>query len=197
MRFFPALLVLCLWTPISLAQVEHSIPDLVTDRPDQTESSAVVPPGYVQLELGWTHEVDEEGGERYESDTLPESLLRIGIGNGLELRFGAPVHEWVDEHLPQTPKMEHDGWTDMQVGLKKYLWEEQGCLPEAALLMHLTLPTGAEGHSSERVDPDFRFSFSHELSDRVSFAYNLGATWETQEDLPFPTSTGPARWVIR
>jgi hypothetical protein len=160
----------------------QEIPDLVTDRPDQTESSVVVPKGSVQLELGWSHEEDKAGGESYEIDSAPESLLRVGVAEDLELRFGAPVHEWLEEHFPAEPSREAEGWSDLEIGLKKHLWEEDGCRPEAALLFHVSLPTGAEGHSSERADPNFRFAFSHELNDRVSFGYNLGASWETQED---------------
>ena len=168
----------------------EGIPELVTDRPDQSESSVVVPQGHVQLEMGWSHEEDREAGEGYESDTLAENLLRMGVMEGLELRLSAPIHEWVDEHYPGEPKFEHEGWTDMLIGFKKYLWEEQGCLPEAALLFHLTLPTGSDGHSSERPDPNFRFSFSHELNERLSLSYNVGATWETEEDLKGDLDTG-------
>lgn len=176
-RWFFTLLV-CVTTSFA----EDSIPEMATDRPDQTESSSVVPPGFVQLELGWTHTEEKEQGERFETDSFPESLLRVGVRPGLELRFGAPVREWVDEYLPGESKSEDSGWTDMQFGFKKQLWLEEGCLPEAALIFHLTVPTGEEGYSSERVDPDFRFAFSHELNDRWSLGYNLGATWETSED---------------
>jgi len=53
---------------------------------------------------------------------------------------------------------------------------------EAALLAHLSLPTGESGFSSERADPSFAFLFSHTLTDRLSFGYNLGAVWGTEED---------------
>lgn len=62
-------------------------PELVTNRPDQTESSETVGPGYVQFEFGWTHSEDNEDGE-VTSDSLPETLVRVGVADGLELRFG-------------------------------------------------------------------------------------------------------------
>ena len=42
-------LVVQAWTGVASAQS----PDLVTDRPDQTESAAVVPHGLVQVETGY------------------------------------------------------------------------------------------------------------------------------------------------
>ena len=39
-------------------------PELVTDRPDQTESSNLVPKGYLQLETGWSFARDDTGGVR-------------------------------------------------------------------------------------------------------------------------------------
>lgn len=53
-------------------------PELVTDRPDQTESSAVVPPGYVQVETGWSLSRNQEGGIRTNTHAFPGTLFRIG-----------------------------------------------------------------------------------------------------------------------
>ena len=36
-----------------LATSRRQAPELITDRPDKTESAVTVPPGYVQLETGW------------------------------------------------------------------------------------------------------------------------------------------------
>ena len=49
------LLILAMATILGGAPAEEEAPDLVTDRPDQTESSETVGPGYVQLEFGWLH----------------------------------------------------------------------------------------------------------------------------------------------
>jgi hypothetical protein len=71
------------------------------------------------------------------------------------------------------------------VGFKYQLWLEQAdCfIPEAALLTHLSLPTGDDTFSTHRADPSFRFLFSHTLTDTLSLSYNFGAAWESQEGL--------------
>jgi hypothetical protein len=172
-------LLLCTVTFTSLAQ---EYPELVTDRPDQTESSVTIPRGTLQLETGWTHAVEEEGGEETITDAFPGTLLRYGVIEGLELRFATEGRVWEELHEPGGNRHSDAGWSDLQVGLKKYLWEEDGCLPEAAILGHLSIPVGEEGFSSGRFDPDFRLSFAHTLTDRLSFGYNLGTSWETIED---------------
>lgn len=160
-------------------------PELVTDRPDQTESTSIVPPGYLQLEVGWTHTEDDEHGEDFEGDSLPETLIRYGLCEKLELRLGHSGHSWEEVEFDNgAPSEEVEGWGDAEIGFKYDLWDEipECWIPDAALLMHLSLPTGAEGHSSERADPSVRFNFTHTLAEDLSISYNLGAEWETLED---------------
>ncbi|MCH8321343.1 MAG: transporter [Acidobacteria bacterium] len=156
-------------------------PELVTDRPDQTESSVVVPPGYVQVETGWSLSRNQEGGIRTNTHAFPGTLFRIGALDRMELRldYGGVLWEQTREAGQST---DTSGSGDMGIGAKIYFWEEQGWLPEAALLAGLSLPVGKDSFSSGRADPSFRLSLSHTLSDRLSFGYNLGATWESTLD---------------
>jgi len=67
-------------------------PELITDRPDQTESSATVPTGYAQIEMGWQH-LEEERAD-LETDILPQTLLRYGLVENLEFRLGFDGYTW-------------------------------------------------------------------------------------------------------
>ncbi len=99
----------------------------------------------------------------------------------MELRLGFDGSLWEQtREAGQTTDLTGAG--DMEVGAKFYLWEEQDWFPEAALLAGVSLPIGKEQLSSERADPSFRLSLSHTLSDRFSFGYNLGSTWESALD---------------
>lgn len=160
----------CTAVPAFAADEADSIPELITDRPDQTESSAVVPRGYLQLETGFTY---TEAGSRSRTLEYPGTLLRIGLTEGLELRLGTTG--FIAEFEPT----DTTDFGDSEIGAKIYLWEEQGKVPEAALLASISVPTGESGVSSERFDPAFRFSFSHNLTERVGLGYNLGAAWES------------------
>lgn len=150
-------------------------PELVTDRPDQTESTATVPPGYVQIETGFTHAQRRQGIDA-ESDSALETLLRAGLMRDLELRLGMAGYTWAQEDTPDGVART-SGWGDTEMGFKLRLWDERGALPDAALLAGVSLPSGARGFTSDRLDPAFRFSFSHTLTERLSLGYNVGAAW--------------------
>ena len=153
--------------------------ELVTDRPDQTESTSVIPPAYLQLETGWTVTHDEGDALSIKTHELPGSLLRIGVVNRLELRIGWKGGIWeTTRELGQ--KTKSSGHGDAEIGFKFYLREEEGWIPETALLTGVSLPVGQKALSSHRLDPAFRVLLSHHLSDRISLGYNLGASWESQ-----------------
>jgi hypothetical protein len=62
----------------------HAEEELLTDRPDFTETSVVVAPKRIQLEGGFTY----EEGDGYVLRTAPELLARVGVLPRAELRLG-------------------------------------------------------------------------------------------------------------
>ncbi len=174
----------CLTLPLlfaSLGNATGRVPDLVTDRPDQTESSETVPPGYVQFELGWTHAEDDEDTD-VTSDSFPETLIRLGVAENLEFRFGFSGYIWEDMDVPGGPSQDEDGAGDLEIGLKWRLWEETGLRPQTAVLAGTTVPTGDSAFSSERFDPSIRLACSHTLTETLGLGYNLEGNWATEED---------------
>ena len=67
--------------------------DLVTDRPDFTESALVVPSKMIQLEGG----VEVEDFNSVSTFSYPSILARIGIGYNLEVRLG--FSGWLNERI--------------------------------------------------------------------------------------------------
>ena len=81
------ILGLCVLASIqSVAGYAQNSQEIVTDRPDITESSVVVPPGTLQGENGVTWTGDH--GRR--TLDLSESLLRPGVWSHTELRIELP-----------------------------------------------------------------------------------------------------------
>ena len=70
-----------------------SAQDLVTDRPDFTESAFVVSPKIIQLEGG----VEFEDFNSVSTFSYPSILARIGIGYNLEVRLG--FSGWLNERI--------------------------------------------------------------------------------------------------
>jgi hypothetical protein len=153
--------------------------ELITDRPDQTESPNVVPKGRGQLEVGFTKTREDESGMRTDTLEGPGTLLRLGLAERFELRLG-----WtglVDEELQVAGlKLDDDGVGDTEVGAKYALRTGEGGGPEIAVLGGASLPTGDEDFSSDRVDPAVRVSVAHALTDTLGLGYNVGVEWETE-----------------
>lgn len=162
------LLTLTVHVGTGIASAQSS--DLVTDRPDKTESATVVPRGLLQVETGYLFTRDGEV-DGYE---VPGTLLRIGFGGRMELRIG---------HSGIVGGEGSQGAGDSELGAKVNLIERaDGWRPELAILGGLSLPTGDDGFSSDSADPSFLVAFSHELSPRLSVGSNVGAAWESSAD---------------
>lgn len=160
----------------AFGRVDAQIPDLVSDRPDQTESSDTVAPGYVQFELGWTRSRDDEDDATL--DAFPETLVRVGVTNRLELRFGFDGHLWEEADGDGR----EDGTGDLGISLKWRLCEEAGRRPQTAVLAGTSIPAGEAPFSSERFDPSIRLACSHTLNETLSLGYNVAGLWATEED---------------
>ena len=147
-------------------------PELVTDRPDKTESAGVVPRGLLQVETGYLFA--REGS--VDSHAAPGTLFRIGLGGRTELRLG---------HAGVMGTEGGRGAGDSELGAKVNLIPRAaGWQPELALLGGLSLPTGDRRFSSGGADPSFLVAFAHELAPRLSLGYNAGAAWESSADHP-------------
>jgi len=161
----------------SFCHAGADVPELITDRPDQTESSETVAPGYVQFEIGWTHSEDDEDMD-VTSDAFPETLVRLGVARHLELRFGFDGYIWEDADSAGR----EEGFGDLQLGLKWKLWEESRWKPQTAILADTSVPSGEDPLSSERFDPSIRLACSHTLAETLSLGYNLAGLWTSEED---------------
>ena len=158
------------------------LPALTSDRPDQTESAETVVPGAAQFEVGWTHAEEDDEGFDLSTDAFPQTLIRYGLAENLELRLGFDGYVWQDVEEPAGESVEDDGAGDSEIGFKYKLWNEQGRRPQTAVLVGTSLPTGEDPFSSERLDPSIRLAFAHTLSDALSLGYNVAGIWETEQD---------------
>ncbi len=185
----PLLLILC----VALSTSAWAQSELGTDRPDQTESSSVVPPGFLQAEMGFERHVLHASADDIEflretDYAAPALLLRLGLVEAIELRIGM---EWMHSTLWSDPRhLSRDeayyppsertvkGLLPLQVGTKVALFPEEGFRPESALILMAELP----GSASEVFDIDrgiyeARLACSHALGERFSLGWNLAATF--------------------
>lgn len=165
-----ALLVLA----ISLSASALYSQSIITDRPDQTEASSTVGRGVLQIESGFTYQVNTpdilEGKiEAYSWNTL----WRVGLADRLELRvvtqpeYGRVVGK--GETLSEA-----SGLADLQLGFKVNIVKAGEGHPEVGFLSHLVVPTGSEGLTANRYGVINKLAVSHSLSNTHTLAWNIG-----------------------
>jgi len=150
---------------LSLGQLKAQI---VTDRPDQTESSSTVGKGNLQIEAGLL--IGSEGDEPLSTRQIlaPTTLFRYGITKGIELRFMGQL---------ESLKLQDQvfwGISDIEFGAKFQVFQKEGSRSEVAFLTHLVLPTGPAELTNDAFGTINKLAISHEINEYMGLGYNLG-----------------------
>lgn len=162
----------------SFAQENSTLEPLITDRPDATESPTALPKGFLQVETGAFYESFEENNIKTEDFTYNTMLVRYGLLNNLELRLG---YNYTNSKVKFNGNeiASTNSFSPLLLGFKTTIAQENGWMPEIGFLGHLNLPFSVKKElRPENTGVDFRFSFTHTLSEKSSLSYNLGAAWE-------------------
>lgn len=159
--------------PSTLAQ-EDDAPPLSADRPGETTSPGVVPKGYAQWEAGFQWNYDLEDDVEIRGLEILQSTVRIGLWKRAELRVGWLPYNVVDrKHGGEELTVRGGG--DASINAKLFFAEQNGAKPDIGLLAGVNLPVGAEGITSDELDPNVVLLFANALTDKLAFSYNLGA----------------------
>ncbi|MFA7273132.1 MAG: transporter [Crocinitomicaceae bacterium] len=162
MKNFPWSVLICSQSFFGISQ------EIVTDRPDQTESSSTVPSRSLQVESGILVKISETNSSKEQQILLPTNLFRLGLTKELELRL-----------LSQFESMQGDfsranGISDLEVGAKIQLYHKENVGFEAAFITHLVLPTGSSQLTNSTYASISKLSISHGLTENLSLGYNFG-----------------------
>lgn len=116
--------------------------ELCPDRPGLGTPPCVVAPGRVQVETAladWT--LDRNAGARSDTILFGDTLLRIGVGERVEVRFGwTPLGYSRERDSGMVDRATRVG--DITLGAKLNLASPDGSGFSAALLPYATLPVG-------------------------------------------------------
>lgn len=144
--------------------------EIETDRPDQTETVAIVPKGHFQMENGFQHTQSEKGA----SDLiLPTSLSKFGISDRLEVRLITNlIYNRVADSIAT-------GLEPIVVGMKVNLWKQKGLLPEFSLIAQAQLPkVASKSLQTKHVAPEIQLLFENTITDDIEIGYNFDAQWD-------------------
>ena len=141
-----------------------------TDRPDQTETPAIVPKEMLQVETGFSFQKNDDFSN---TNILPSTLWKYGVNDNFELRL---ITEFVSEKING---QSISGLNPILIGCKIKISDEKGIFPKTSFIGHVLLPNMASTNfKSDCFAPEFRFVMQHSLSKKISFSYNLGAEWD-------------------
>ncbi len=149
--------------------------DLITDRPDQTESSVTVPKNALQIESGFMLEMEETNLSKSNNWGLGTTLLRYGVWDNFELRIGS-FYQTSNITIKGTDAdSSFQGFGPLIAGFKVYVVEEQGIRPEISIMADITMRhVGHEEISPTYSYPTAKILASHTLSPKFSMGYNAG-----------------------
>jgi hypothetical protein len=120
---------------------------------------------------------DTEPGFIY---THPSTLWKIGVSEHFEFRV---LTEYINIQLDPNPKV--DGLLPIQVGFKSKLLDQKGVVPQAAFIGHISLPGIASKQFQQNFfAPSLRLAFQHNIQNRFSVGYNVGAEWDGETPRP-------------
>ena len=144
--------------------------DLVTDRPDQTESASIVPKFHFQLESGFVYTKENSIAD---VNNL-HSLLRIGLLDKTELRIGFEnnVHQISTDPTASVSNI-------IFPGIKHQIFKGAGIIPDIAIMGTFALPINYDEAADNFWSPEVRVAAQHNLLDFLSAGYNYGLFWDS------------------
>lgn len=166
MRKLTVLLVLAF--PLGLAAQTIN-----TDRPAQTESSAVVPAGGLQWECGFSSAWTPSFGGTLRELAVPNSLFRVSLHEKFELRVVHQLNRIADVAWGSVDWIV-EGASDVQLGTKIQLWRREGSRTEIAYIGHAVLPTGDPDLTGLSAGMVNKLCISHDVGPNWALGYNLG-----------------------
>ncbi len=142
-----------------------------TDRPHFPEASTTVGLGRVVIESGATYYAARSTEFQHQL-SAPEALVRVGLfADWFELRAS---QNWASQSVPvaytpipggptTTRLQKQVGFEDTYLGVKLALTEQEQWMPESALILSMTVPTGAAPFTNNAVMPGINYDFSWEV----------------------------------
>lgn len=155
---------------IALFSYMATAQSIITDRPDQTESSSTIAKGGLQIETGILYGTAKDDLFSEEVLLVPTVLWRYGITDGIELRLLTEFASVKDKLTSQKAS----GLTDLQVGTKFQILKKEDIKTEIAFVSHLIIPTAKDELTLDGIGTINKLSIAHDIGETFGLGYNIG-----------------------
>lgn len=153
--------------PVAIASEPVPAPLLViaTDRPSFSDTAGIAPVGHFQLETGYTFTFRNRDGVETQRHNGPELLGRVGLlDDRLELRATTSGYVWSrTDDGTGAGFATSEGFSDVTLGFKLKLVDQDGALPRLAFEAVTTVGAGSRDISSRRAEPTIKLIWSYDL----------------------------------
>ena len=169
---------------------------LETDRHDFTQSPLTVGRGVGLVEMGYTYFYKDTETETESSHTTPELLCRFGVTEDIEFRVRWN-YAWstIDPANQETEYL--DGAEDFRWGLKLAATEQEFLIPESAVELISTVPTGGDAWTTDRVEFGFHYIYSWQLAECWNLAGSSGLSTQGLGDFGLlPEEPASDRYLV-
>lgn len=153
---------------------DEEVERIETDRHEFTPSVLFVPKGMIQFESGYSY--FKEGRES--SHTFPELQLRYGLTERIELRFRY-------NEVWQYGEESKSGSEDIRTGMKIRLNDQRGIIPEAALNLALSSPTGGNDWTVGNTEFAIDYIYGWDISEKAEIYGSSGLATDGIGDFDF------------
>ncbi|PHR96214.1 MAG: hypothetical protein COA78_28950 [Blastopirellula sp.] len=142
-----------------------------TERHDFTQSAVTVGRGVFQIESGLSYFYKDNASETESSYTAPETMLRWGVSEDIEVRIRWDYAWSIIEDEPN-----RIGSEDLRYALKLQMTRqpEYGWLPTSALEIRGTAPTGGDTFSTDKAEFGLDYIYQWQLTECMTFAGSTG-----------------------
>lgn len=135
------------------------------------EPSVGVNKSMLQLEFESLYVMEKEDGEKINSWSIPNVLIRYGISDAVELQINVPYvmeSKYKDESMVSSRTF----LDNVQAGVSVNLWNQNGILPQAALMLRALIPV--YDYKNNDIGTLAALNLSNSLTDQLSLNYNIG-----------------------
>jgi hypothetical protein len=161
-------------------QATSSVTD-TADRPGFADSPTVLGRGHVQVESGFSWEIQSDSAGPTRTFTWPEVEIHAGVTPRIDVSL---TWDGLVSTVVTTPPMNTDGRStggaDVRLGAKFGLVSRPHF--DIALIAYAYLPVGSESVSSDYADPQARFTWAVSFSDRLALWGTADMAAEREDD---------------
>jgi hypothetical protein len=161
-----------------LAQFNETIR---TGRPGQSIGAFTVGKGFFQIQSGVDYFSSENSSYR-SNGMLSNTVIRYGLTEPFEI---SALIEYKGEHVENGSVSQNDnGFSAVDLGMRYHIYTGKGLVPSVAFQIRWRIPRVGGDYEIDQWAPRFLVVTSQQLSNKLSFITNWGASWNGNNAIP-------------